>query len=81
MPTQGELLTTKSGRQAAPYPNFDMSTQRKTHNSLRRLHKWLWTEALAEVKDNDYLTTFVEALNWRKLSPSDIDSLNDILFG
>ena len=78
---QGTVFRTPSGKNTKLYPKIDLSTLRKTTATVRRIDKWLWNEASKEAEGNDYLTIVVKSINPNRLSPSDKDDLNDIIFG
>lgn len=49
----GEQVLTRSGHPTTPYPKVDCSTNRKTINTVKRVHEWLLTNALIEAVRND----------------------------
>lgn len=70
-----------TGRQLTPMPRLDGQGERRAINDARNLDIWLHTNALEEVKGNEYQEGFVRGMNPKKLSTSDSHILNDILFG
>ncbi len=77
----GDRLKSKSGRAMAPAPKIDMTTNGRASNSLKRMDKWLHDEATKEAEGNDYLGTILKGIDPKRMSQSDRDVLNDILFG
>lgn len=77
----GEELQSESGRRMAPFPRVDTSTDARGGNTLRRVDEWLLNEAKKESAGNEHLAGILGRLNPKKLSPSDRDTLNDVLFG
>jgi predicted ABC-type ATPase len=69
-----------SGRNLTPLPKGNYSTNRTALNTDKKWNEWLYENALAEVKGDDYQTTLVKALNPSRLSPADKDYLNMVLF-
>lgn len=82
VPTGSKLYTT-SGRPMAPSPKADVSTPRKRNRSLHLQREWLIDEARKEVatSDNGLLKRMVSSMSADNLSRSDMDTLNEILFG
>lgn len=78
----GERLQSRSGRAMAPVPRLAMGSGRVTLNTLVRLNGWLIDEARAEAsaQGNAFHTTLLKGMNPKKLSPSDLDTLNLMLF-
>lgn len=79
--SSGEVLRSESGRVMAPFPRVDTTTARKANASVLRTREWLLDEARKEVAGDDYRTTLLAGLDAKRLSPSDMDVLNDVLFG
>jgi len=77
----GVVLRTKSGRETAPAPRIDATTDRKLNATMFRLDSWLLDEARKEVAGNDYQTTVLKGLNPKNFSQSDRDTVNLLLFG
>lgn len=82
MVATGDVLTSPSGRTMSPVPKVDATSDRKTQNTMRRVDQWMHNEAVAEASatGNEYLGTLLDAMNPKRLSQSDRDSLNDILY-
>ncbi len=77
----GTILRTKSGRETAPAPRIDATTERKTKKAQFNLDKWLIDEARKEVAGDDHQTTLLKGMNPKNMSPADRDHLNLVLFG
>ncbi len=79
----GVVLRSQSGREMAPAPKVDTTGVRKTQNTVGRIDAWLLDEAKKEATaaDNDYLGTLLGGINPKKMSQSDRDTINDVLFG
>ena len=77
-----DRLRTHSGREMAPVPRIDLSSNGKLHNSIKRMKEWLIEEARTEAAatHNSYVTTLFQAMRVDNLSMSDVDSLNLYLF-
>ena len=69
-----------TGRSLTPLPKMNYSTNRSAINSEKKFSKWLYDNALEEVKGDNYRTTLVKALNPSRLSNADQDFLNLVLF-
>jgi hypothetical protein len=78
----GDVFTTPSGRTTTPAPKIDCTSERKTLNTIKRLHQWMIDEARkeAEATKNDFLGVQLSGMSVKNLSQSDIDTLNYILF-
>lgn len=74
----GEVATTVSGRQTSPFPMVDVTTDRRTANTLRRLEEWLLAEARTELGDREFL---LAGETPGKLPHATIDMCNMVLFG
>ena len=48
--SSGQVVTTATGRQTAPFPKIDTSSERKTVNTLKRVDLWLMNNAVAEAE-------------------------------
>lgn len=90
----GVVLRTKSGRETSPAPRIDARTDRRTKASLTRMNRWLYEEALEEAAITDaaapnnifgetagYQQTTLRSIDPTKMSSSDQDTVNEILFG
>ena len=79
---QGEIILTKSGRKTTPFPNIDLSSNRKAQNSVKRVDAWLVKNALieAEKNDNEFLSLLLSQIDLKNLSQSDKDMAEDALF-
>lgn len=82
MVESGERLRSRSGRAMSPVPRLTMGTDRALLNTLARLHAWLLAEAIEEarVQGPAFHQTLLRGMNARRLSPSDLDTLNLMLF-
>ena len=66
-----------------PFPKIDLSTGRKTLNTIKRIDNWLIDNAISEAKrrnDKFNLRQF-ECINRKNITQSDKDSANLYLFG
>lgn len=79
----GEPLYSVSGRRLSPAPNFDTTGPRKLSNSQKRLNNWMYEEAVKEAEEtgNDWNATLLRAIDPNRMSKSDQDTLNSLLFG
>jgi len=80
MTPDGRLLT-QSGREI-PLPD----KRGKVETQVKKMHAWLVEQAKAEMAArkwpaDELLKSFVESMNPKRLSQSDVDTLNDVLFG
>lgn len=46
----GEVVTTASERKTKPFPKVDLTTERRTTNTIRRVRQWLLDEARVELE-------------------------------
>lgn len=78
----GERLISRSGRAMAPVPRLAQGSNRAVYNTLLRLHGWLLDEARAEalVQGHRFHATLLKGMHPKKLSPSDVETLNLMLF-
>lgn len=80
--TTGTLLTSQSGRELAPVPKIDFSTPESTAASLKRVDKWLWTEAKNEARGRKLSDLDrIKGMDPKALTQPDRDFLNQYLFG
>lgn len=79
----GEIAITASGRETQPFPRVDTSTERKTQETLRRVDRWLISEALAEAqtRGDTFNERQFQAINNLNPSPADKDAAEEYLFG
>lgn len=83
MLAQGETVVTESGRTTTPFPKVDVSTERKTKATLKRVEAWLLENAIAEAKargDEFNLLQF-EGETAGKLPPATKEGIHLYLFG
>ncbi len=78
-----EILRSKTGRTLAPVPKFNTTSNAGVTRALRSVDAWLIAEAKkeAEAAKDRFVTGVVEAIDLKNMSPSDRDTLNDIIFG
>ena len=76
----GVRLRTAGGREMAPAPRIDGSTDRRLTATLKRMNAWLLDEARKEVAGDPWRTTLLEAVDPDNLSQSDQDTISLILF-
>lgn len=83
MVESGEKLLSASGRELSPVPKIDTTGPGKLNNSSKRLNNWMYEEALKEAREarNDWNETLLRAIDPNKMSQSDQDTLNSLLFG
>lgn len=80
---KGDIVQTATGRETTPVPNVSADTNRKAINASARMDQWLIENARAEAqaRGDDFNGPMFDRMEPRKLSPSDIDILNEYLFG
>jgi hypothetical protein len=80
---EGETATTSSGRKTTPFPKVDTSSNRKADNTVKRVDKWLWENAIAEARSrgDDFNLRQFESENPARLPQASKDSMNEYLFG
>lgn len=62
-------------------PHFSLiHSDRTATNAIRKIDAWLLRNALATVVENDYLTVLLLAINPRRVSSADRDTLNLVVF-
>jgi len=76
----GVVLRTKSGRETSPAPKIEATSDRKTNNTLKRMHSWLLEEARKEVEGDEWQTLLLKGMDVDNLSQSDQDHINLVLF-
>lgn len=79
----GEIVTTATGRSTTPFPNIDVSSDRKATNTLSRVDSWLHANAIAEAEsrgDKFNLASF-RAENPARLPQASKDAMEEYLFG
>jgi hypothetical protein len=78
----GEQATTISGRETAPYPRLDFSTNRKAKNTIRRVNQWLIDEAIkeAEYRRDEYNARIFRHESVKNLPQACIESMQIYLF-
>jgi hypothetical protein len=74
----GEVVRTASGRETTPFPRVDVTTERRTSATTRRVDQWLLENAQAEAESRD-LPLWIEK-NPRDWSQSDRDVAEAMLF-
>ena len=74
--------TSTSGRVLSPKPRVDLTTERKSQNSVRRIHAWVRREALLETRHRGdrWAELLIEATDPKNLSAADIEHFNTVLF-
>lgn len=77
----GVRLRTVSGRITSPAPKIEATSDRKTKNTLNRMYGWLLDEAKIEAKDNEHVSLLLKGIDPKRLSQSDQDLINEVLFG
>lgn len=79
----GEQLYSMSGRKLSPAPKIDTTGPQKLSNSTKRLNNWMYEEAVKEAQEtgNDWNATLLKAINPNRMSQSDQDTVNSLLFG
>ena len=79
----GEQLYSATGRKISPAPKIDTSSRGKLSNSMKRMHQWIYDEAMKEAVESgsDWNQTLVKGIQIGNLSTSDLETLNNILFG
>lgn len=83
MVESGERLLSASGRELSPAPKIDTTGPGKLNNSSKRLNNWMYEEALKEAREtgNNWNETLLRAIDPNRMSQSDQDTLNSLLFG
>lgn len=78
----GDVIISATGRSLTPVPRIDMTTDRKSKASLKRLDEWLCEEARQEAsfRHDSFNGPMFCALNPEKLSQADRDCVNLYLF-
>ena len=80
----GDRLRSRSGRELSPAPKFSPAqSDRTATNAIRKIDTWLLDEARKEAvaTKNDHLTTLLKGLDTKNFTPSDRDTVNEVLFG
>lgn len=74
---QGHCYHTVSGAKTTTVPRFDFNSDRKTQNTISRMHRWLIENAIAEAhrRDDRYNARYFDRLSAQGLSSSDLDLL------
>lgn len=80
----GETFTTTSGRATAPFPKADLTTERRTANTITRARAWLLSEARAELEHRgrpriEYLLTGVGTASVKNWTQAEGDSFEAML--
>lgn len=83
MLSEGEVVLTRSGRPTTPFPKIDCPTNKKSINTLKRVDKWLWENAIkeAESRDDRYNLLQFRLENPLKLPQATKDGMELYLFG
>lgn len=79
---EGEVAITASGRHCTPFPKVDLSTSRRSINTLRRVDKWLIQNIIMEAQDREdsFNLPVFQAMTAKNLSVSDKDTAEIYLF-
>lgn len=82
----GERAQTLSGRHTAPFPHIDLSTDRRTKNTLLRVDAWLTNEARTELEHQGstrahMIQCGVINTDPTRLTTADRNGFNLLLFG
>lgn len=82
----GERARTFSGRRTAPFPKIDLTTARRTANTLLRVDAWLAAEARTELEHKGSIRAHmiqcgVIDTDPARLTAADKNGFNAILFG
>ena len=79
----GQVVKTTTDRDCMPFPKVDITTGRKSQNTLLRVRRWLLAEVFAEAtaRQDDYNHTQFSQLDARRLSQADLDALHMYVFG
>lgn len=78
-----QIINTTTGRSTIPFPKVDISSERKTLNTTKRVDKWLINEAIieSEYRNDEYCLFMFKNMNPNKLSQTDKDSAHYYCFG
>lgn len=76
----GEQVLTKTGRLTTPFPKVDVSTDRKAHNTVKRVDQWLMQNAYDEAvaRNDEYNSLMFRVKGF--ISPADKDCAEQYLF-
>lgn len=79
----GEQLYSVSGRKLSPVPKIDTAGPQKLSSSTKRVNNWMYEEAVKEAQEtgNDWNATLLKAIDPNRMSQSDQDTVNSLLFG
>ena len=78
----GERVLTSSGRVTTPFPNVDLTTDRKAQNTVKAVERWLMQNALDEAGARaDEFNARNFAANLDRPQQADKDSAEEYLFG
>jgi len=82
MLSTGLVLKSATGRELSAAPRIDCTSDRKTLNSMKRVHFWLKEEALQECVHvgNEHAEIMVKSVDLTNLTNADVDMMNMILF-
>lgn len=84
MLSSGDTPKTTSGRTCSAFPKVDTSTYRKSQNTLNRVGRWLWENAVEEATsrgDDFNRFQFEKAADPKSLTQAEKDSMHLYLFG
>ena len=81
MISTGQICKSKSGRELSPAPKIDCTSDRKILNTQKRIYEWLKKEAMKELEGNEFAFRMIGCIDINNISPSDVETLNDVLFG
>lgn len=78
----GDAILSAAGRSLAPVPRIDLTTVRRSNDTLKRLATWLCEEACseAEFRRDGFSGQMFRAMKPTALSQADRDTLNLYLF-
>jgi hypothetical protein len=74
----GATAVTVSGRVTGPFPKVDMSTERRSAATIRRVQRWLLDEATVELGDRGWVLGMEVP---GRVPPATVDLCHVVLFG
>ena len=80
--SEGEIVSTLSGRQTSPFPKLDTKSNRKCINTIKRIDNWLRENAINEAaaKGDEFNLLQFKNSNPIKLTKAEKDSMEYYLF-
>lgn len=77
-----QILKSRGGRVMSPAPKIDCTSNRRCHNTLKRLHTWLREEAIIESRKsgNEFGAALLSRIDPQRCTDSDIAMMNLVLF-